>query len=171
MSPQPSGSSEAARAAVRAAYVDRRQSLTRAAAETGITAGTARKYKREAAAAGDDWDRSRALPLPPVDTRQLLVQALIEDYVRLHQATQQALLAEEAAEPLARAEALSRLANAFTKTMAAAGRAAPEITALTLAGEFVRELAGFVEAHHPDAMPALAAVLEPFGQHLLKKYG
>ena len=32
-------------------------------------------------------------------------------------------------------------------------------------------LAAFVEAHHPDAVASLAAVLEPFGRHLLKKYG
>ena len=156
---------------MRAAYVDRRAPLTSAAAQTGIALGTARRWKREAASAGDDWDQARGQPALPGDMRTLLVQALIEDYVRLHQATQQALLAEDSIEPLARTEALSRLANAFTKTMAAAGRAAPEISALTLAGEFVRELAGYVEAHHPDAVAPLATVLEPFGRHLLRKYG
>lgn len=159
------------RAAVRAGYVDRREPLARVAAAAGIAAGTARKWKHEAAEAGDDWDQARTGPALPGDGRQLLVQALIEDYVRLHQVTQQALLADEAMPPLARAEALARLATAFSKTMAAAGRAAPELSALTLAGEFVRELAGFVEAHHPEARGALAAVLEPFGRHLLKKYG
>ena len=159
------------RAAIRAGYVERREPLARVADSAGIAIGTARRWKREAASAGDDWDQARSGPPLPGDNRQLLVQALIEDYVRLHQITQQALLAEDSIEPLSRAEALAKLATAFSKTMAAAGRAAPEVSALTLAGEFVRELAAFVEAHHPDARVALAAVLEPFGRHLLKKYG
>ena len=158
-----------ARAAVRAAYVYDRLSIGEAATRAGVGERTARTWKSEAQAAGDDWDRARAAAQMAGDSRQMLVQALLEDYIRLHQSTQDALLKADVP-ALAKAEALSRLADAFGKTMSAVGRAAPQLSALAIAGEVVQELARFVQQHHPEAAPALLEVLEPFGDHIAKKY-
>ncbi len=159
-----------ARTTLRAAYVDERRAIEDAAARAAVPLGTAQRWKREARQDGDDWDKCRAAAQLAGDSRGLLVQTLLEDYIQLHQTTQRALGSEIENDPLKAAEALSRLADAFTKVMAAVGKASPELSALALMADFIAELIRFTNNHHPAESAALLTVLEPFGDHLAKKY-
>jgi len=100
------------------------------------------------------------------DGRQLLVQHLLEDYLRLHRATQDALSEAAGQDPLKTAEALSRLATAFTRVVDAVGRASPDLSRLAMIADFITELRRFIQARYPQHVPALLAVLEPFADHL-----
>lgn len=102
------------------------------------------------------------------DGRQLLVQHLLEDYLRLHRATQDALAEAADRDALKTAEALSRLATAFTRVVDAVGRAAPELSRLAILADFIAELRRFVQARFPEHAQALLAVLEPFAEHLTR---
>lgn len=100
--------------------------------------------------------------------RQLLVQHLLEDYLRLHRVTQDALTEAADRDALKTAEALSKLANAFTRVMDAVGRASPELSRLAILADLIAELRRFTQTRHPQHAPALLAVLEPFADHVTK---
>jgi hypothetical protein len=159
------------RAIVRAAYVYQRQSLPSAAETADIPLPTARRWKSEAEAEGDDWDKARSIASMAETGRSTIVQAVIEDYLSLHQATIEQLKGDKETPVLAKAEALSRLADAFTKTMGAAGRASPELSRLAVATDVLRRLTEFVGKQKPAFAEALLDVLEPFAAELAKSYG
>ena len=58
---------------------------------------------------------------------------------------------------------LAKMAEAFNVLVRSMGRAAPELTALAVAGDVIRELADLVQSEHP----ALVADLEPILQKLV----
>lgn len=157
-------------AAVRDAYVRERLPLEAAARRQAVPERTARRWKSDAAESGDDWDRARAAGALAGGSRELLVQAVIEDYIALHQATQRALLDGADLDPLERAEALSRLADAFGKTMSAVGKASPALSEIAITGRVLQDLAAFIEREAPEACEPLLAVLEPFGRWCQREY-
>jgi hypothetical protein len=73
--------------------------------------------------------------------------------------------------PLERAEAMSRLADAYTKTIRAITKSAPELNRLAVASEVLQLLAKFVRDRFPAHAVAFMEVLEPFGEELVKVYG
>lgn len=158
-------------AAVRAGYVHERQPLEAAARRHGVPDRTVRRWKADAAEAGDNWDQARAAGALAGGSRELLMQAVIEDYIALHQATQRALLDGTGLNPLERAEALGRLADAFAKTMAAVGKASPALSEIAITGRVLQDLAGWVQREAPEAAEALLSVLEPFGRWASREYG
>jgi hypothetical protein len=99
-----------------------------------------------------------------------LTAELLEDFALLFQSTVEQIKDAEV-DPLKKAEAISRLSDAYTKTMRAAAKGAPEIGRLAIALEVLDALAKFVRAHHPEHAEALIEVLEPFGQELAGNYG
>lgn len=159
------------RQALRAAYVHRRLPLTEAAKDVDIPLNTARKWKDKAKKAGDDWDRARAASAMAGETAVTLVRALIEDFVGLHQTVLDAVKGDAEMPALAKVQALSMLADAFSKTMSAAGKAAPELSALAVAQEVLRMLGDFIRANYPKHGPAFVEILEPFGVEVAKRYG
>lgn len=159
------------RAIVRAAYVYQRQSLPSACETADVPLPTARRWKSEAEAEGDDWDKARSIASMAETGRSTIVQSVIEDYLSLHQATIQQLKDAANLSPLAKAEALSRLADAFTKTMGAAGRASPDLSRLAVATDVLRRLTEFVGKQKPQFAEVLLDVLEPFAAELAKSYG
>ncbi|MEO5336882.1 MAG: DUF1804 family protein [Magnetospirillum sp. WYHS-4] len=159
------------RQALRAAYVHRRLPLPAAAAECGVPFDTARKWKDKARRDGDDWDKARAAGAMAGEAAVVLVRALIEDFINLHQSVLDAVKGDGEMPALAKVQALSMLADAFSKTMAAAGKAAPELSALAVAQEVLRMLGDFIRNNYPKHGPAFVEVLEPFGAEVAKRYG
>ena len=126
------------RAIVRAGYVFSRQPLGVAAAAAEVSIATARRWKAEAEHGGDDWDKARSVAVLADSGRATIVQGVITDYLSLHQATIEQLKDAESVSALERAEALSRLADAFGKVMSAAGKASPEMGRLATATDVMR---------------------------------
>src|SRR3546814_725803 len=96
---------------------------------------------------------------------------ILDDYLTLHQATIEDVKAAAEIDPLKKAEVLSRLADAFTKTMSAVAKASPDLGRLAVATELLQDLAAFVREHFPDHAHALVEVLEPFAAEAARKYG
>lgn len=160
-----------ARDAVRRAYVGGRQPLEEAARQAGVPHGTARKWKFAAEAAGDDWDRARSAYALTAAGAGTIAQLVLHDFLILHQATVEALKTDLELTPLQKAEAISRLSDAFTKTMAAVAKAAPELGRYAVATELLQDLAAFVVDQFPEHRAALAEILEPFAASMARKYG
>lgn len=157
--------------AVRRAYVVERLPLEKAADKAGVPYGTARKMKSRAAAKGDDWDKARAVSVLTQAGSGVVAQMVLTDYLMVHQATMAELAAATDISPMDKAEAMSRMADAFTKTMAAVAKAAPDLGRYAVASEVVTDFARFVQDRFPEHAAALVEVLEPFAGWLADKYG
>jgi transposase-like protein len=159
------------RAKVRASYVHDRLPLETAAEKHGIGYATARRWKSEAENDGDDWERARSAARLSGDGIRNVAQLMLEDYLTLHQATVDAVKSADNIGPLAKAEVLSRLADAFTKTMSAVGKASPELSRLAIATDVIQRLAEYTEADFPQHIAAIVEIIEPFAAELAKEFG
>lgn len=162
--------SQAVREAVRNAYVNDRLPLEAAAERVGVSYSAAQNWKRKAKAEGQCWDKARAAVRMSSGGLGDLTTQLLEDFAILFQTTVEQIRDAEV-DPLKKAEAISRLSDAYTKTMRAATKGAPEIGRLAMALEVLDLFAKFVRADYPEHAEALITVLEPFGQTLASTYG
>lgn len=158
------------RAKLRGAYIFDRLSLEAAADRVEVPVSTARKWKSLAAAQGDDWDKARAAAGLTSAGTALIAQMVLTDFLSLHQATMEQLRGAEVP-ALAKAEAISRLTDAFHKTMSAVAKAAPDLGRYAVATELLQDLAVFVRDRFPQHGAAVAEILEPFAAHVAEKYG
>lgn len=158
------------REAVRNAYVHDRLPLEAAAERVGVSYSAAQAWKRKAKEEGQCWDKARAAARMSSGGLGDLTTQLLEDFAILFQTTVEQIRDADA-DPLKKAEAISRLSDAYTKTMRAATKGAPEIGRLAMALEVLDLLAKFVRTNHPEHAEALINVLEPFGATLAKIYG
>jgi hypothetical protein len=158
------------RRSVRVAYVQGLP-LEAAAERFGIPFRTASRWKAAAKAAGDDWDRARASNRIAGEGIEKFVQTILEDYLPLHQATMEAIRTDTELPPLKKAEAVSRLADAFHKTVHAAGEASPEISKLAVVHDVLHKLSKFVVEKYPTHGPAFVEILEPFALEAARIYG
>lgn len=162
--------SQQVREAVRNAYVHDRLPLEAAAQRVGVSYSAAQAWKRNDKADGQCWDKARAASRMSSGGLGDLTTQLLEDFAILFQTTVEQIRDADV-DPLKKAEAISRLSDAYTKTMRAATKGAPEIGRLAMALEVLDLFAKFVRSEHPEHAAALITVLEPFGQTLASTYG
>ncbi len=138
------------RADLRKAYVYDRLELPAAADKVGVSLSTARRWKCDAEAEGDDWEKARTAARLAGDGRQSVAEMILNDYLVLHQSCIEDIKASTTIDPLKKAEILSRLADAFNKTMVAVGKASPELSRLAVATDVIQRLAIFVKRKKPS---------------------
>lgn len=160
----------AKRATVRRLYVVDRQPLTAAAATADVAYSTARVWKAEAASKGDDWDRARLAEQVSDGGAQELTRVVLAEFVPLFKSTISELKSATLS-AIEKAEAISRLSDAYTKTIKASGAVDPSIARLGWAMDVLKLLAQFVAGTFPQHNNALLEILEPFGERLAQEYG
>lgn len=163
--------SEETRRALRSAYVHQALSLEAAAQRIGVAFGTASRWKRDALKDGDDWDRARAAARLSSEGAEAVTQAVLEEFVTLFQSTMAGIKNDDKATGLAKAEALSRLSDAYNKTMSAVAKGSPKLNKLAVAMEVLQKLAAFISERYPHHANALLEVLEPFGEYMTQELG
>lgn len=156
--------------AVRKAYVEGRVPLTQAAAMHDVRYETARRWKALARQRGDCWDNARMADRISSGGLGDLTAAVLDDFIKLFQTTLEALR-DHKGDPIERAEAISRLSDAYTKTVKAAGATSPELAKLSIALDVCKHLAEFIRRHHKQHTEAFLEILEPFGEYLSELYG
>lgn len=159
------------RAAVRRTYISDRLSLEAAAERHGVSVPTARRWKSQAAAAGDDWDKIRAASAISHSGATNIAQLVLTDYLVLHQATLDGLNAATDVPPLERVKAMASLGDSFAKITNAVSRAAPDVAREAVAIEVLHFLVEFLEATDPDLAARFVGVVEPFSAALSEKFG
>lgn len=162
--------SEQSKAAVRKAYVEGRVPLTQAAAMHQVRYETARRWKSLAREKGDSWDNARMADRISNGGLGDLTAAVLDDFIRLFQTTIDDLRTHKG-DPIERAEAISRLSDAYAKTVKAAGATSPDLAKLAIALDVTKLLAEYIRHKHPQHTEAFLEILEPFGEHLSKVYG
>lgn len=155
---------------VRRRYVADRQPLTGAAAIAGVSYSTARQWKAQALQANDDWDKARDAETLRDGTTDELNRVVLNEFVPLFRSTILELSAQTLPATV-KAEAISRLSDAYAKAVKAAGAVDPTIARLAWAMDVLKSLAEFVQVKFPQHAGAVLEILEPFGQHLAEQYG
>lgn len=158
------------RQAVRSAYVHDRLPLEAAADRAGVAYQTARTWKARAKQDGDDWDKARSANLLASGGLGDITAQLLEDFTLLFQAVVEDITQGDY-DGLKKAEALSRLSDAYTKTMKAAAGGDPKIARLSVALETLQMLADYIKEQHPEALGLYSQILEPFGARVNQAFG
>lgn len=160
----------AQRQAVRRAFVHDRVTLTAAASRQHVPYQTVRRWKAEDEEAGDSWDKARQASRMAAGSLGDITTQVLEDFSRLFQSTIEQLEKGDA-DPLEKAEGIARLADAYTKTMKAAGAAEPKVAKLAIAMRVIEELAKFIRERNPELLAPFSALLEPFGARVAEVLG
>lgn len=159
------------RSAVRSTFIYQRLSLEAAAQRAGVSFGTASRWKREALDAGDDWDRARSAAMLSGQGAEAVTQAVLEQFVTLFQSTMQGLKEDTKATALSKAEALSRLSDAYNKTMSAVAKGSPKLNKLAVAMEVIQLLANYIRDHHAHLAEPFTEMLSGFAEKLTEAFG
>lgn len=158
------------RAEVRRRYVMDRQPLTAACELSGISYATGRSWKAAALARGDDWDHARmAEEIGDGGVREL-TRVVLQEFAPLLRSTISEIKSASMS-AVDKAEAISRLSDAYAKTVKASGAVDPTVAKLGWAMEVIRLLAQFTAERFPKNQAALLEVLEQFGETLGEQYG
>ncbi len=163
---------DATRTDLRKAYVYDRLDLPAAADKVGVSLSTARRWKSDAETEGDDWEKARTAARLAGDGRQSVAEMILNDYLMLHQSCMEDIKSATAIDPLKKAEVLSRLADAFNKTMAAVGKASPELSRLSVATDVIQRLAAFLKRQKPpvEVLEFLIDALDAFTVELSRDF-
>lgn len=159
------------RDAVRRAFVFDRLTLEIAAMKAGVSYGTARRWKTDAAETGDDWDKAQSAQLIAGGSLEEIARGVLAGLVTQYQATMEELTRTEDVKPLEKTKLLASLADSFQKTVSASKKILPETNELAVAMDVLQRLATFVKNNRPDHIQVFAEILEPFGHELSKAYG
>jgi hypothetical protein len=159
------------RTELRGLYVYQRMAMEAACKKLSLPRGTANRWKQDAADKGDDWDTARSAVAMGDESFNNLAKQLLEDYLLQHQATMKSLREDTDLSALERAETLASLSDSFNKTMNSFRRLNPEINRQSVGLDVLQRLAQFAQTKHPKHVPALLALLEPFGEELARAYG
>lgn len=156
---------------VRRAFVFDRLSLEVAAMKSGVNYSTARRWKDDARAAGDDWDKAQAAQLLAGGGIEGAARQMLAGMITQYQATMDQLDADVEMKPADKVAMLASLADAYNKTINASKRVLPETNELAVAMGVVQRLATFIKDRYPEHTGAFADVLGPFGDELATAYG
>lgn len=156
------------RTALRSAYVHDRLPLEAAADKAGVPHSTAARWKRQARAEGEDWDKLRAATLLAGEGMENVARQMLADYVVQHKALMDQINADAELGAAKKVELLASLADSFNKTVAASRKVLPETNALATALTVLNRLSDFVRVHFPQHAAAFVEILEPFGEELAK---
>lgn len=161
--------SQETRDKVRQLYIEG-MPLNGAALTCGVSYDTARDWKANAKAKGDDWDTARAAYRISDQGVDELNKQLVEDFARQVITTTREL--EEATIPAAdKATMLAQLADAYAKFSKAFARINPSFSGLSVALDTLKTIADYLKANDPAALRALQPHIEGIGAILGKRHG
>lgn len=155
---------------VRRSFVFDRLSVEIAASLHGISYSTARRWKDDALAAGDNWEKAQAAQLMAGGGVESAARQMLAGMITQYQATIDQLETAEI-NPADKVSMLASLADAYNKTINASKRVLPETNELAVAMGVVQRLAAFIKERHPDHIVTFAEILGPFGEELATAYG
>jgi hypothetical protein len=157
--------------AVRSAYVYEALNLEAISNRFNMPRSTITRWKKEAKEAGDNWDRARAAARLSGQGAEAVTAAVLEDFMLLFQSTMEDVKNSQDIKPLDKAEVLSRISDAYAKTMNAVTKGNPKLDKLSFAASMLRDLVQFIQTHYPQHAVAMEEVLLPFGESIGKRYG
>lgn len=156
--------------AIRAAYVYEALNREQLSERFNVPVSTIARWKKDALKNGDDWDRARAAVRLSGQGMEAVTAAVLEDFVLMFQSTLASVKGNTEIKPLERAEVISRLADAYTKTMNSAAKGSPKINKLAVAMEVLQLMVKYIQTERPDLIEHFSDVLTGFGEKLAGEF-
>lgn len=157
--------------AIRSAFVYEALNREAISDRFNVPVSTITRWKKDALEKGDDWDRARAAARLSGQGMEAVTTAVLEDFILMFQSTLAQVKDNAAINPIDRAEVISRLADAYTKTMNSAAKGSPKLDKLSFAADILRDLVQYVQQHYPQHATAMEQVLMPFSEEIGRRYG
>lgn len=144
--------------------------LDQAAVQAGIGTATARRWKADALAQGDDWDKFQKASLIVAGGGFDQAMGRVAAAVILRaEAILEQLGTDDEADPIASAKAIASLADSLGKAKAAMRSLMPQTDRLGVAMEVIKRLDAFIRQNHPQHASFFAELLLVFGQELARE--
>lgn len=161
---------EEVRTLVRKYYVFDRLSLEQAAQKAQVSFGTARRWKSQAQAKGDDWDKVRDAHIMAGGEVEGVSQTIIAGFILLYQTTIDELLQNKKLDSKDKVMLLGSLSDSFSKTVASSKRILPGISELACAMRTLELFGSYIQQKRPKLMEEFIEMLEEFGPLLDKEF-
>lgn len=157
------------RLALRAAYLGG-LGLEQAATKADVPLATARRWKSDAAAEGDDWDKFQAASLIVAGGGFDQAMGRVAAGVILRcEALMERIGTDAEIDAIEATKAMASLTDSLAKAHAAAKRLSPATDRLATAMGVIKLLTAFIQERYPQHLGAFAEVLEPFGREVIAK--
>lgn len=153
---------------VRKLYVFDRFSLDKASDFANVSYSAAQRWKKEAKANGDDWDKVRTAHTMANGDVEDLGRQILTDFIVQYKASM-GLIEDENLSARERVELLTSLADSYNKAIAANKKIMPETSKLAVAFEVLDKFKDYVMKNAPEIAPKFAELIVPFGETLDKE--
>lgn len=154
---------------LRKIYCYDKLSLEKAAVVVGVSEPTARRWKKDAADAGDDWEKVRLAHTSAGGDMENIAKQLLTDLLIQYQTTITLIKDDNEMPAMARVELLTSLSDSYNKALSASRKLTPEVSRLATALEVLEKLSLFIKAKHPAQLFVFVEILGEFGEILEKE--
>lgn len=159
------------RSALRAAYIGGLD-LDAAAVQAGVPHPTARRWKADARAEGDDWDKFRraSLIVAGGEIEQAMGRVLAATLLRA-EATLEHLSNSADLDPLDATRAIASLMDSINKGHSVGAKLMPQTDKLGVAMDVLKRFGEFIAKRKPALASEFVEQIEAFGDEIARAYG
>lgn len=158
------------RTKLRAKYVQG-LALATAAAACRVPYNTARNWKREDAARGDDWEIARHAQRMTKSGVEEMANEVLGELATQFLATLEAVKNDKVMSAADKADILVRLMDGYNKAISAASRAMPNANRLATAMDVLKFFTSIVSEKHPKFRAQFLAIVEDSGEAFAREFG
>lgn len=162
--------SQAIKGAVRRSYVFDQLPLEKCALIHGISYPTLQRWKKEACAKGDDWDKVKSAQTLAEGEIEDVARQLLTDLIIIFKTTMDTVKIDSELNSVAKVQLLTSLADSYNKAINANKKLMPTTDRLAIAMTVMELLSKYIQDTKPDMMGAFIDILVPFGELLSKEF-
>lgn len=151
---------EKTKADVRRYYVFDCLTLEIAAEKSGVSYNTARRWKREAEARGDNWDKVRDANTMASGKVEDVARGMLTTFVIYFEKTMEELRHSEDLPMSEKAKLIQGLGDSYSKMVASSKRLLPDVSELATAWKVIEMVTNLIKTKQPDLLPAFLSVLD-----------
>ncbi|HHF1624523.1 TPA: DUF1804 family protein [Haemophilus influenzae] len=151
---------EKTKADVRRYYVFDCLTLELAAEKAKVSYNTARRWKREAEAKGDNWDKVRDANTMASGKVEDVARGMLTAFVLYFENTMDEIKRAEELPVSEKAKLIQGLGDSYSKMVASSKRLLPEVSELATAWKVIEMVTNLIKTKHPDLLPAFLSVLD-----------
>lgn len=151
---------EKTKADVRRYYVFDCLTLELAAEKAKVSYNTARRWKREAEARGDNWDKVRDASTMASGKVEDVARGMLTTFVLYFESTMDELRKTENLPVSEKAKLIQGLGDSYSKMVASSKRLLPEVSELATAWKVIEMVTNLIKTKHSDLLPTFLSVLD-----------
>ena len=151
---------EKTKADVRRYYVFDCLTLELAAEKAKVSYNTVRRWKREAEARGDNWDKVRDASTMASGKVEDVARGMLTTFVLYFESTMDELRTTEDLPVSEKAKLIQGLGDSYSKMVASSKRLLPEVSELATAWKVIEMVTNLIKTKHSDLLPTFLSVLD-----------